>query len=145
MSPLFAASLSLVPGVGHWAVGKRGKAVGFFAIDLGIVGTLLFLRSPVVPLLACVVYFVAMVPAVLETYTLACGGASQFSESKLYIVVLLLVTGFSALPLLWQSRSFSKRTKIAWTVAVSVLAVLYFSFLGVYGMRLLKYVGGWLH
>ena len=144
MSPLVAASLSLVPGVGHWVVGKRGKAVGFFAIDLGIIGTLLFLRSPVAPLLASFVYFVAMIPAVLETYTLACGGASQFSESRPYIVVLLLVTGFSALPLLWQSRSFSKRAKIAWSVAVFVLAILFFSFLGVYGMRLLKYAEGWL-
>ena len=144
MPPFFAASLSLVPGVGHWVLGKRGKAAAFFAIDLGILGTLLFLRSPVAPLLAALVYFVAMVPAVLETYALARGGVSQFSESRPYIVLLLLWTGFSALPLLWQSHSFSRRAKIAWSVAVSVLAVLFFSFLGVYGMRLLKYAEGWL-
>jgi hypothetical protein len=136
MSPLFAASLSLVPGVGHWAVGKRGKAVAFFAIDLGIICTVLFLRSPMVSLLTCLAYFMVMVPAVIEAYTLASGGVSQLSESKPYIVVLLLLTGFSALPFLWQSRSFSKRSKIAWSIAVPVLAILWFCFLGEYGMRL---------
>lgn len=135
MSPLFAASLSLVPGVGHWVVGKRGKAVAFFAIDLGIICTALFLKSSMVLLLTCFVYLMVMVPAVIETYVLAQGGVSRFSESKPYIVLLLLVTGFSALPLLWQSHVFSRRIKIAWSIAVPVLAVLWFCFLGAYGMR----------
>ena len=81
------------------------------------------------------VYFLVMVPAVIETYALAKGGVSKFSESKPYIVLLLLVTGFSALPLLWQSHVFSRRIKIAWSIAVPVLAVLWFCFLGAYGMR----------
>jgi hypothetical protein len=144
MSPLLVAGFSLLPGAGHWVLGKRGKAVGFFAIDLGIIVTVLFLRSPLMPFVAGLVYFAAMIPAVLETYTLARGGVSQFSESRPYIVALLLWTGFSALPLLWQSHSFSRRAKIAWSIAVPVLAVLYFSFLGFFGMRLLKYAEGWL-
>ena len=144
MSPILAASLSLVPGAGHWVVGKRGKAAAFFVIDLGMIGTVFFLRSPMALILTCLAYFMVMVPAVLETYTLACGGVSQLSESKPYIVLLLLVTGFSALPLLWQSHSFSKRTKIAWSIGVSVLAIFWFSFLGAYGIRLFNYVKSWL-
>ena len=140
MSPILAASLSLVPGVGHWVIGKRGKAVAFFAIDLGIVCTVLFLRSPVAVLLTCFIYFMVMVPAVIETYTIARGGVSQFSESKPYIILLLLTTGFSALPLLWQSHAFSKRIKIVWSIGIPVLAVLWFSFLGVYGIRVFNYV-----
>ena len=140
MSPILAASLSLVPGVGHWVIGKRGKAAAFFVIDLGIICTVFFLRSPIAPLLACLVYLMVMVPAAIETYTIARGGASQLSESKPYIVLLLLTTGFSALPLLWQSHSFSKRIKIAWSIAVPVLAILFFSFLGAYGIRLFHYV-----
>ena len=144
MSPLLVASLSLVPGVGHWMVGKRGKAVAFFAIDLGMICTVFFLRSPMTLFVTCLAYFMAMVPAVIETYALACGGASKLSESKSYIVALLLLTGFSALPLLWQSHSFSKRTKVAWSMTVTVLAVLFFSFLGAYGVRLFNYVKSWL-
>lgn len=144
MSPLFAASLSLVPGAGHWAVGKRGKAAAFFAIDIGMICTVFFLRSPVVLSLTCLVYFMVMVPAAIEVYTLSSGGVSQLSESKLYIVLLLLTTGFSALPLLWQSHSFSKRIKIAWSIVIPVLAALWFCFLGAYGMRLFNDVKSWL-
>ena len=139
MSPLLAASLSLVPGAGHLAVGKRRKAVALFAVDLGIICSAFFVRSRIGFLLRCFVYLMVMVPAVIETYSLARGGVSRFSETKPYIVFLLLVTGFSALPLLWQSRIFSKRIKIAWSIAVPVLAILYFSFLGVYGIRLFNY------
>jgi len=144
MSPILAASLSVVPGAGHWVVGRRGKAAAFFAIDLGIVCTVLFLRSPIALLLACVAYFMIMVPAVIEIYTIARGGVSQFSESKPYIVLLLLVTGLPALPFLWQSRSFSKRVKILWSIAVPVLATLWFGFLGAYGIRLFNYAKSWL-
>ena len=144
MSPILAASLSLVPGTGHWVVGKKGKAVSFFAIDLGIICMAFILRSPVALLLACFVYFAVMVPAVVETYVLARGGVVRFSESKLYIVILLLVSGLAALPLLWESHSFSKQKKIAWSLAVLGLAILWFGFLGVYGMRLLHDVTiGW--
>ena len=144
MPPLLAASLSLVPGAGHWVVGKRGKAVAFFAIDLGIICTIFFFKSPIAPFLACFIYVMIMVPAVVETYVLARGGVSQFSESKPYIVLLLLTTGFSALPLLWQSHVFSKRIKIAWSIAIPVLTVLWFCFLGVYGIRLFNHAKSWL-
>ncbi len=139
MSPFLAASLSLVPGAGHLAVGKRKKAVALFVVDFGIVCSVFFLKSIPGHLLACFSYLMAMIPAVIETYTLAQGGMSQFSESKPYISALLLVTGFSALPLLWQSHVFSRRIKIVWSIVVPVLAILYFGFLGVYGIRLFNY------
>jgi len=138
MSPLLAASLSLVPGVGHWVIGKRGKAAALFAVDLGIACSVFFLRSSISLVLTCLVYFLVMVPAVIETYTLARGGRSQLSESKPYIVLLLLATGFSALPLLWQSHSFSKRIKIVWSIAVPVLAVLFWMCISLYGMQFTK-------
>lgn len=137
MTPLLVASLSLVPGVGHLALGKRGKAAALFVIDIGIIFSIFFLRSIAGRLLTCFCYLMAMVPAVIETYTLARGGVSRFSESKPYILAMLLTEGFSALPLLWQSSAFSRRIKIAWSIAVPVLAVLYFCFLGFFGARLL--------
>lgn len=139
MSPIFVASLSLIPGVGHLALGKRGKAAALFVIDFGIICSAFFVKSLIGHLVTSFVYLMVMVPAVIETYALAHGEVSQFGKSKSYIVLLLLVTGFQALPLLWQSRVFSKRIKIVWSIAVLVLAILYFGFLGVYGNRLYKY------
>ena len=136
MSPLFAASLSHVAGAGHLVLGRREKAAVFFVVDIGIVGSIFFLKSTAGYLLACLGYLMAMVPAVIETHALAKGGVSRFSESKPYIVAMLLKEGFSALPLLWQSSGFSRRSKITWSIVVPVLAILYFSFLGVYGIRL---------
>ncbi len=138
MSPLFAASLSLVPGAGHLAVGKRGKAAALFAVDFGIVCSIFFLKSMEGRLLACFGYLMVMVPAVIETYTLAQGGVNRFSESKPYILALLLMTGFSALPLLWHSSVFSRRIKIAWSILVPVFAILYFGSLSFFGMQFLS-------
>ncbi len=138
MPPLLAASLSLVPGLGHLVIGKRRKAAALFVVDLGIICSAFFVKSRIGHLLTSFVYLMAMVPAVIETYALAQGGVSQFSESKPYIVVLLLLTGFSALPLLWQSSIFSKRIKIVWSIVVPMLAILYFGFLSFFGRRFLN-------
>jgi len=47
--------------------------------------------------------------------------------------------GFSALPLMWHSHVFSRRVKIIWSIVVPILAFFYWSFLGVYGVRLYNY------
>lgn len=140
MTPVLVAVLSLVPGAGHLAVGQRGKAASLFLVDIALVCTVYAFNSPAIYLVIGFVYLITMIPAVLETYALAEGGVSRLSESKPYIVVLLLATGFAALPLLWQGSVFSKRSKIGWSIAVLALAIFYFSFLGVYGMRLLHYI-----
>ena len=139
MSPFLTASLSLVPGAGHLALGRRWKAAALFVFDSGLLCTLFFLRSNAGRFLACFSYLLIMIPAVIETYTLARGGVNQLTESRPYIVTLLLFKGFSALPLLWHSHVFSKRMKITWSIVVPVLAIFYWSFLGVYGIRLYSY------
>jgi len=136
---IFAASLSFLPGAGHLAIGKRGKAAAFFVVDLGIILSILFFKSVVTYLLAAFAYLMVMLPAVIETYVFVRGGVSRFSESKPYIVVMLLTQGFFAIPLLWNSDGFSNRAKIAWSIAVVVLALLYFSFLWIYGVQLFHY------
>ena len=138
MLSILVASVSLVPGVGHLMIGRRGKAAALFVIDFGLVCSLFFLKSNVGYILAFLGYLIVMVPAVIETYTLAQGGVSRFSNSKPYIVVLLLKEGFSALPLLWQSPLFSRRIKIVWSIVVPVLAILYFSFFFFFGIRFLN-------
>jgi hypothetical protein len=41
-----------------------------------------------------------------------------------YVIVMLLLVGPFAIPLLWQSRKFSARAKIVWTVVVIGIALL---------------------
>ncbi len=120
-------------------IGRRRKAAALFFFDCGIIFTLFFLRSNVGRVIAGFSYFLIMIPAVLETYSLATGGVNQLTESKAYIVALLLLKGFSALPLLWQSSVFSKRIKVVGSIVVPVLALAYWTFLGVYGIRLYHY------
>jgi hypothetical protein len=49
----------------------------------------------------------------LEAYSYAKGKKSRIStDSKWYVTVLLITTGFNALPLLWQNRRVMKRFKI---------------------------------
>ncbi len=138
MAPLFVASLSLVPGIGHWIVGKRRKAAALFAVDFGIVCWIFLLKTTAGRFLTFFAYLMVMAPAVIETYALAQGGISEFSESKPYIVTLLLLSGLSALPLLWQSGVFSQRSKITWSIIIPVLAILHLGFLGFFGMGLLN-------
>ena len=45
-------------------------------------------------------------------------------EKLWYVVMMLLAVGPLALPLLWQSGHFSRATKLAWTVAVIIIALL---------------------
>jgi len=133
------AVLSLLPGAGHIAIGMRRKAAALFVIDIGILLSLLFFKSLVTYLLAAFAYLMAVIPAVIETYVFVRGGVSRFSESRSYIVVTLLIEGFFAIPLLWNSNVFSKRAKIAWSIAVPVLAIFYFYFLWIYGAQLFNF------
>ena len=66
------------------------------------------------------------------------------SESRFYITLLLLTRGFWALPLMWHSSSFTKRSKIAWSVAVPLLALLYFGLLIYYGRTIYVLIKPWL-
>ena len=137
--PLLAASLSILPGLGHLTLGKRGTAAALFFVDVGIIFSILFFKSVVEHLVTFFVYLIVAIPAVIESYVLAQGGVSRFSQSKPYIVIMLLIKGFFALPLLWQSHAFSNQVKIAWSIVVPALALLYYKFLSVYGIQLLEY------
>jgi hypothetical protein len=108
-------------------LGKTKKALGLFVIDAGILSIWLFSDSILMRLLAAGIYLITFLPACVEGYQLARYGKNILDTSAdWYVIILLLTTGFSALPLLWQSPNFSKNSKIAWTAAVPVLAVLFF-------------------
>ncbi|MBN1689223.1 MAG: hypothetical protein JW893_08990 [Candidatus Omnitrophica bacterium] len=88
MKPRLVAKFPLVSSVVHWVVGMRKKAATLFVIDLKIADDA---SSNMIDL-----FYGCAVPAVIEAYVLARGGVNPFSELKLSIALLLLVTGFSA-------------------------------------------------
>ena len=130
---LLTLVLSVVPGLPHLYLGDRKKAAGLFVIDGALVLSVLYSRSCLMKALMGGIYFVTVVPACIETYQLSRYGKNTIdTDSRWYTVLLLLTTGFSALPLLWQNRNFSQSSKVAWSIAVPVLAAIFFYILAHY-------------
>ncbi len=122
--------LSIIPGMSQLYLGLTRKAFSLFIIDVMIASAFIFSDSYVFRFLSGGIYLITFFPASIESYQLAKYGENRIdTDARWYIAVLLLTTGFSALPLLWQSQSFSKGEKLAWTVAVPALAVLFFTVL----------------
>jgi hypothetical protein len=118
-----AILLSIIPGLSLLYLGRGKKTIALFIVDIGILLTLLLSTSYLAKLLAVNIYvFTFMVPFI-ESYQLARYGKNTVgTDSKWYVMVLLLTTGLNALPLLWQSGNFSHRAKILWSIAVPALA-----------------------
>jgi radical SAM superfamily enzyme YgiQ (UPF0313 family) len=119
--------MSLVPGLSLLYLGRWKRSIVLFVIDAGIALAFFLSGSYLMKLLAVNIYFFTFIAPCIESYQLARYGKNTISsDSRWYVIILLLTTGFNALPLLWVSRSFSRKAKIAWTIAVPVLAVLFF-------------------
>lgn len=127
-NPTFIFVVSLFPGIGHMCLGLNKKALALFIIFLGLISGFIFSDLLMIKTLMVMVYFSIAVPAGLETYQIAKYGKNNIdTDARWYTVVLLLFTGFAALPLLWQNDNFSKNSKILWSIAVPVLAIGFFT------------------
>lgn len=134
--PWLAILFSFLPGAGHFYTGRTAKGFAFSVVSLGLLLTVIFSKFYGFILLTALLYVITVISGAVENYAFAKGRESHLSESTVYVVFLLLTTGFSALPLLWQSPCFSRKAKIAWTIAVPVLAVGFFTFLFFYGTEI---------
>ena len=132
-SPYIAAGLSLIaPGAGQIYSGDRPKGVALLCITAGLWASAILTMagaaaagSVLTMLLLVVVYLFVLIPAVLDAYRAGEGQTAVITGEKLwYVVMMLLAVGPLALPLLWQSGRFSRATKLAWTVAVIIIALL---------------------
>lgn len=142
---LIVLFLSLIPGLAHLYLGQIKKAIVMLLISLSLILTFIFAKSLVMKTLMSLVYLGTLGPAGIEAQEIVRFGISHLTERKWYVTFLLLVTGFSALPLLWQSVFFTKRAKIAWSIAVPVLAVIFFTTLGRYWTDLEHYLERIIH
>ncbi|MFA5038330.1 MAG: hypothetical protein WC732_01470 [Candidatus Omnitrophota bacterium] len=130
---LAVLALSFVPGLPHLYLKKYKKAVSLLFISAGIVLTLLLSNSYVSGVLMFIIYAVTAIPSGVEAYQLCRYGRQTLDiSSRWYVLLLLWWTGFSAVPLLWQSNRFSRFSKVVLTFLVAVMAVLFFSFLVYY-------------
>lgn len=137
--------LSFVPGLSFVYLGIWKKAVVLFIIDAGIALTFIFSGSYLAKLLALNIYLVTFMVPALESYQLARYGKKTVdSDARWYVTLLLLTTGFNALPLLWSSRMFSKKAKILWSIAVPLLAAVFVLLLVTYWQRADLFLRGFL-
>lgn len=121
-----ALILSIVPGLPHLYLRRIKKAVSLLVIDAGLILALFLSDSYLIKIIIANIYLFTFLPALLESYSIARDKKSRINtDSKWYVVILLLTTGFNALPLLWQNRAFSKKFKIIWTIIVPLLALLF--------------------
>jgi hypothetical protein len=124
----FIFIVGILPGIAHLYLGRKKKGVALFIAFSGLILGFLLSDLILIKALMIMVYCSITVSAWLETCQIAGYGKNKIdTDAKWYTVVLLLVGGFAALPLLWQNDKFSKNSKILWTIAVPVLAIVFFT------------------
>ncbi len=124
-SPVVALVLSAVaPGTGQLYNGERAKGLAMLAMTVGIAVSCVAFRSPATLVFMGLTYLAVLIPAALDAYRVASGGASRFSGgAPWYVIGMLLAVGPFALPLLWTSPRFSRTAKIVWTLVVILVAL----------------------
>lgn len=143
-SPLVAGLCSLVlPGLGQLYNGERPKGIATLCISVGI--WVFFILSSVGPsrshvsqLLLGVTYVFVWIPAAWDAYQQP-GNAPRSlisGSSAWYVVLMVLMVGVMAIPLVWQSPRLSRTAKWVWSAigllnTVAALALLFFAGAGV--------------
>lgn len=115
----------IVPGLGQLYLDERAKGWTLLCMAVGAVVGLIVNHSVVACLLMGGIYLAVMIPAALDAFRTASGHPRKFvSNTVPYVIMMLLVIGPFAIPLLWQSDKFSKVAKIAWTLGIILIAFL---------------------
>jgi hypothetical protein len=90
----------------------------------GVWVSLIISHTPISWLLMGGVYLGIVIPAALDAFRTASGQPRVFAgNSVFYVVIMLLMVGPFAIPLLWQSPKFSTAAKVLWTIAVIAIAL----------------------
>lgn len=94
-------------------------------MDAGVALSLIFSHTGIAFFLVGGIYLAIMVPAAVDAFQTASGRPRMFKGDAVpYVILMLLMVGPFAIPLLWQSVKFSKFAKIFWTAAVVLIAFL---------------------
>ncbi|MEI7750449.1 MAG: hypothetical protein WCJ71_00025 [Candidatus Omnitrophota bacterium] len=115
----------LLPGLGQLYLGERAKGWTLVCMDAGVAVSLLLSHTAIACFVMGGIYFAVMIPAVMDAFQTASGRPRTFTADTVpYVIVMLLMVGPFAIPLLWQSRKFSTSWKIVWTLVVILIALL---------------------
>jgi len=124
-NPHLALSYSIiVPGLGQLYLGDRAKGWTLLCMDAGVIVSLIVSHTVVTCFLMGGIYLAIMIPAALDAFQTALGRPRTFTGDTVpYVIVMLLMVGPFAIPLLWQSTKFSRAAKIIGTVVVILIAL----------------------
>ena len=124
---LIGSFFSIVPGCGHLYFRQWSKGLSLFVVDAALLAGVFLSNSSIIQVLMLIVYGVILFSSISDMRVLSgLQPQNKFKDSKEFIAFLLLTTGVNALPLLWQSQAYGRFGKVLWTVAVSLLAILFF-------------------
>ena len=141
--PLLAGLLSLLaPGLGHLACGERATGWAFLCITAGVLLSCLIFRSPSTWMLMGLAYLFIALATSRDAARIASGRPSTLRAGPVWsLVVMALVIGPFALPLIWQHERLSRRAKTIWTiivVGVTLLSLLLAAAIGPFIDQLLE-------
>jgi hypothetical protein len=116
----------IVPGLGQIFNRETKKGFIILASCLGL-GLLTYWLSGLNKVSIALALILLWSSAIVDAYKVAkaSGQPSDFYYRKPYVVVMLLLVGPLALPLLWQSPHFSRFARWAWTVIVTVAVAMF--------------------
>ena len=115
----------VIPGLGQLYLGEYAKGWTLLCMAAGVVVSLIVSHTAMTCFLMGGIYLAVMIPAALDAFQTASGRPRTFmADTVPYVIVMLLLVGPFAIPLLWQSAKFSKMAKILWTFAVILIALL---------------------
>jgi TM2 domain-containing membrane protein YozV len=113
----------IVPGLGQFYLGEHAKGWTLLCMGAGVVVSLIVSHTLIACFLMWGIYLAVMIPAAWDAFQTASGRPRTFTADTIpYVIIMLLMVGPFAIPLLWQSRKFSTSAKIAWTVVVILIA-----------------------
>lgn len=143
--PIIAAALScLLPGLGQWVAGQPAQGVALLCIDFGIGVNVLLSHSVVSRILLALVYLSVVITAAVDAWKVAGqSGRESPGASVPYVVLMLLIVGPFAIPMLWANPGFSRSAKVVWTALVVAIAVLFIVIIR-YFPEMLKYLLNYL-
>ncbi len=116
----------IVPGLGQIFNRETKKGFIILASCLGL-GLLTYWLSGLNRVSIALALILLWSSAIVDAYKVAkaSGQPSDFYHRKPYVVVMLLLVGPLALPLLWQSPYFSRFARWTWTVIVVAAVVMF--------------------
>lgn len=124
-NPYLALLYSVIPGLGQLYLGERAKGWTLLCMTAGVAVSLMISHTRIACILMGLIYLCLVIPAAIDAFQTASGRPRTWTgDSVPYVIVMLLMVGPFAIPLLWQSSKFSFFAKVLCTAAVILIAIL---------------------